>query len=199
MNPERYFQLAFLALFITTLTIAGAGARTAARTHGSSLNQLTNEVRGLIIARATLGLVFYAAVGMWVFAPARWGWTRMGWPATARIAAAILCIPVLIFFRWAFATLGPNYRGGVGLYERHMLVTHGPYRFVRHPIYMSFVALMFLSTLLTDNWLLGLSGVLLVLTIALVRSPVEDRELEGRFGAEWQEYSRRTPAYVPRR
>ena len=36
---------------------------------------------------------------------------------------------------WARVTLGRNWSGGVVLKEDHQLVTGGPYRFVRHPIY----------------------------------------------------------------
>jgi protein-S-isoprenylcysteine O-methyltransferase Ste14 len=37
---------------------------------------------------------------------------------------------------WCYATLGENWRMGINRNERTVLITHGPYRYVRHPIYL---------------------------------------------------------------
>lgn len=57
-------------------------------------------------------------------------------------------------------------RGGVGLYDAHELVTTGPYRVIRHPTYLSFIAIMLMVFGLSANWVLGVSGFLLVASIA---------------------------------
>ena len=106
-------------------------------------------------------------------------------------------VPVLVFFRSSFQQLGTNYRGGVGLYERHELVVRGPYAVVRHPIYAAFIAIMLLVLLLSANWVLGLSGLLLVSSIAVVRIPVEEQRLRERFGSAWTDYSRHTGSLIP--
>jgi protein-S-isoprenylcysteine O-methyltransferase Ste14 len=108
-----------------------------------------------------------------------------------------LAAQVLLVFRWSFQQLGTNYRGGVGLYERHELVVRGPYAVVRHPIYAAFIAIMLLVLLLSANWVLGLSGLLLVSSIAVVRIPVEEEQLRERFGSAWADYSRQTGSLIP--
>jgi protein-S-isoprenylcysteine O-methyltransferase Ste14 len=156
------------------------------------MNQLMHEVRGLLVVRAVLGLFFYAALIAWLFDLRVGGWSFLPIPLAARWLGVVLLVPALMFFAWSFKSLGTNYRGGVGLYEAHELVTTGAYRRIRHPIYLAFFALMLLVFVVSANWILGLSGLLLVLTIAAARIPVEERQLSDRFGSAWAVYQSQT-------
>ena len=51
---------------------------------------------------------------------------------------------------------------------------------------------------LSTNWVLGLSGLLLVTSIAVARIPVEERELRERFGGRWDAYEDQTRRVLPR-
>ncbi len=187
-----WFKVSFLAVFFASVSIAAWTARRASRRHGTALNQLTHEVRGLIVVRVVLGLVFYFALAAWLFWSDSLRWMYFDVPTFARWTAAALLVPALLFFAWSYWTLGTNYRGGVGLYTDHELVTSGPYHLIRHPIYWTFVVIMFLVLILSANWVLGLSGIALVCSIAFARIPVEDRELHERFGREWESYRARS-------
>jgi protein-S-isoprenylcysteine O-methyltransferase Ste14 len=187
-NPETWFKLTFGAAFVYAVAIASRTARLAARQHGGSLNQLAHEVRWLIGVRAALGLVFYASLFAWLFRAQSPDFMRLPAPEAIRWAGVVLLLPILAFYTWSFRSLGANYRGGVGLYADHRLVVTGAYRWMRHPIYASFIAIMLAITLVSANWVLGLSGFLLVCSIAAVRIPIEERELRERFGAEWDRY-----------
>ena len=197
MPAEFVFKIAFVVAFIIATMIAARTARAATREHGGSLNQLTNEARGLIWIRSVLGIVFYAALFAWLFATQRARWAYVDLPSALRWSAVAALVPVLLVFRWSFRQLGTNYRGGVGLYDRHELVVAGPYAVVRHPIYSAFIAIMLLVLLLSANWVLGLSGLLLVSSIAVVRIPVEEQQLGERFGSAWTDYSRHTGSLIP--
>ena len=194
-----WFKLAFGVAFVFTATVAASTARLATRRHGGQLNQLTHEVRGLVYIRAALGIVFYFALMLWLFWPRAMAWSYFQAPMVLRWAALVLLVPVLAFFTWSFRTLGTNYRGGVGLYDEHELVSVGPYRWIRHPIYAAFIAIMVLVTLLSANWVLGLSGLLLVTSIAVIRIPIEEQQLHDRFGQAWERYRAGTGRLVPRR
>ena len=118
-------------------------------------------------------------------------------PDAMRWTAVALLIPTLLFFSWSFRSLGSNYRGGVGLHDRHELITTGAYRWMRHPINAGFIAIMILVTLLSANWVLGATGLLLVISIAAVRIPIEERQLRDRFGRDWEVYSARAGYFLP--
>ncbi len=191
------FKVAFIVAFITAATVAATAARRATRKHGGSLNQLAHEVPGLLVVRAALGLVFYAALAIWLLGLPVGAWSYLPLPITARWIGVVSLLPTLLFFIWSFSSLGTSYRGGVGLYEAHELVTTGPYRLIRHPIYLAFTAIMLLVLLVSANWLLGLSGLLLVVSIAAARIPVEERELAERFGSAWDAYRSHTGRVLP--
>lgn len=192
------FKLIFLIVFVLATTVAAFTARRAAGRHGGSLNHLSHEVRGLVLVRGALGLVFYSTLTAWMFWPRALAWSYLPLPVAARWIGAVLLAPALAFFAWSFHTLGVNYRGGVGLYEEHQLVTTGPYRWLRHPIYLAFISIMLLVVPLSGNWLLGLSGLALVVSIAVVRIPVEEGQLHGRFGSAWERYRESTACLLPR-
>jgi protein-S-isoprenylcysteine O-methyltransferase Ste14 len=193
-----WFKLVFGIAFVFAATVATRTARLASREHGSSLNQLSNEVRGLIIIRATLGIVFYSALIAWLVWPSRLRWMYVPIPDSVRWVAVGLLAPTLFLFARSFQALGANYRGGVGLYPDHTLVMSGPYGRVRHPIYAAFIAIMSLVLVLSANWVLGASGLLLVVSIAIGRIPIEERELHERFGSLWEVHRARTGSLLPR-
>ena len=189
-----WFKLAFGISFLFAVTVA---AKTARR-HGGTLNHLSHEVRGLLFLRAALGIVFHTALAAWMFRAHSATWMYLPIPMALRWTAVGLLLPTLAFFAASFHALGANYRGGVGLYPAHTLVTSGPYHYIRHPIYVAFIGIMGLVLLLSANWVLGLSGLLLVASIAVARIPIEERQLHAHFGTAWEAYCTRTGSIVPR-
>lgn len=193
-----WFKVAFMLAFVYAVGVAVSAARRAARRHGGTFNQLHHEIPGLLAVRAALGLVFYTTLIAWLFFSRALMWTYLPVPPTGRWLATVLLIPLLAFFSWSFRCLGTNYRGGIGLYTDHELVTHGPYHWIRHPIYLAFVGMMLLVLMLSANWVLGGSGLLLVVSIAAARIPTEERELHARFGLAWERYRSHTGCMTPR-
>jgi protein-S-isoprenylcysteine O-methyltransferase Ste14 len=193
-----WFKVAFGVAFVIAAMAATRTARSATRHHGDSLNQLAHEVPGLIIVRGALGVVFYSALIAWLVWPRSLRWMYVPIPTAARWIAVSLLVPALLLLTASLNALGTNYRGGVGLYANHVLVSGGPYRRIRHPIYLAFVSIMVLVLVLSANWVLGLSGLLLVSSIALARIPIEERQLRERFGAAWEVYRARTGSMLPR-
>ena len=68
---------------------------------------------------------------------------------------------------------------------------------IRHPIYASLLALTVATGLLMTQWLWLLAALALFVAGTEIRVRTEDELLESRFGAEFREYQKRVPAYVP--
>jgi len=76
------------------------------------------------------------------------------------------------------------------------LVTNGPYRVTRNPIYIGFILLYFgIAILATSVWMLLL---LVPLLIVLQRGVVEREEtyLDAKFGEEYGKYKARVPRWL---
>ena len=123
-------------------------------------------------------------------------------PARAVVLAlgALLLFPGLALVLWARLTLGRSYgvsgTMGTQLYADHQLVTSGPFAFVRHPMYIGLLVAALGGVLVYRTW----TPVLVALNFVgfLFRARREEQALAAEFGAEWEEYCRRVPAWLPR-
>lgn len=82
--------------------------------------------------------------------------------------------------------------------KKHVLAQSGPYSYTRNPLYLgSFLAALG-TLILIKNWWLTLFFVagFALFYGATIKS--EENFLRGQFGAEFDEYTRNVPAFIPR-
>lgn len=99
---------------------------------------------------------------------------------------------------WAAWTLG-RHMAVNGLAVDHELITHGPYRYVRHPIYSSFTAIAVGTALIFRSYLLVAVAVVWVTATRWWGAAEEDllASPEG-FGDAYRTYTDRTGRFLPR-
>ena len=108
-----------------------------------------------------------------------------------------LAVAGLVLRAWAMATLGASYTRTLRATEGQSLVTHGPYRVLRHPGYAASCLVWIGATLAFGSWpAAGLVGVLLVVAYGW-RIRAEEAMLEATFGQAYREYAARTWRLVP--
>jgi len=109
----------------------------------------------------------------------------------------VLMVVGAVIFVYTVAYLRRGFFGETEPVLDH-LVTGGPYRFCRHPLYLSFIILIFGL----DLWLGSVLGVahtlLLSVPSAVYRARVEDRLLREKFGADWAAYAERGGFLLPK-
>jgi protein-S-isoprenylcysteine O-methyltransferase Ste14 len=98
---------------------------------------------------------------------------------------------------WTLHALGRNVTDTVVTRQSHALVCHGPYRWVRHPLYLAVLILTTGLSLATANGFFFVMGGAILVLIA-IRTHVEERHLVARFGAEYRAYMNRTGRFLPR-
>jgi len=96
---------------------------------------------------------------------------------------------------WARLHLGRNWGMPMSQRAEPDLVTSGPYRFVRHPIYTGLLTAM-LGTALVNN-LLGLIVVAVLVAYFYYCGIVEERNLAATFPTAFPEYKGRTKMLIP--
>jgi protein-S-isoprenylcysteine O-methyltransferase len=78
----------------------------------------------------------------------------------------------------------------------HKLITHGVYRFIRHPIYLGVLLYAFSLPLILQN-LLGFLITMALTPMLIIRIRLEEKVLADRFGQEYAEYARKTKRLIP--
>jgi protein-S-isoprenylcysteine O-methyltransferase Ste14 len=114
------------------------------------------------------------------------------------LAAGALCLAFgLWLFHRAHADLGTNWSITLEVREQHQLVTHGVYRWVRHPMYLALLIYSVGQALVLPNWLAGPSyGVAMLLLFALRLGP-EQRMMLETFGKDYEAYLATTKRLIP--
>jgi len=102
----------------------------------------------------------------------------------------------LAFAIWARFVLGRNWSGTVTVKENHVLMTRGPYGWVRHPIYTG-ILLGLLGTALIGGTLASLLALALVTLVFWLKLRIEERFMVETFGDQYTAYRRRVKALVP--
>ncbi len=170
--------------------------RSVHRPAGRQIGAGARLLRAPILALATL--LFMAGMA-WLWRP-----LPLTLSAAVRIASlalgALLYFPALGLYLWRLRTLGvmfaPSSGFGVRLHAGHRLITTGPFAFVRHPMYLAVITAGMGGLLLYRTWAMLLFAVTMFgLT---VRARREEQTLAAEFGAAWEEYCQRVPAWLPR-
>ncbi len=150
-----------------------------------------------MIALRVFGLVLWAAVFAYLINPAWMAWSQLQLPGWLRWLGLALGLAADILSYWVFSNLGNNVSPSVATRNAHQLVTSGPYRWVRHPLY-SMGMLAYLSfALLAANWFIALLSIAVFLVL-LVRLPQEEAHLLEKFGDQYRAYMQRTGRFLPR-
>jgi protein-S-isoprenylcysteine O-methyltransferase Ste14 len=93
--------------------------------------------------------------------------------------------------------LGRNWSVSLEVRKKHELITHGVYRYVRHPMYSAFFLWAIAQILLLPNWIAGFSGIVGFGMLYSLRVGREERLMLDAFGEEYRAYMERTARIVP--
>lgn len=154
--------------------------------------------------RATLGTAAFVVLGPGLeagagpYLVARLGDATTPWPLVLRVAGAALIaagLAVLVALLARFATEGAGTPSPSAPTQR--LIVTGPYRRVRHPMYLATAAVIAGEGLLVARPTLVGCAVLYVAATATLAHVREERLLERRFGAPYAAYRAAVPAWRP--
>ena len=194
MDSEWSFRIALAGLIVLFLPV-GVYHRLKAAT-GEPLRR-RDEGNFVMIALRLSGLFGMMAILTYLFDPRLMRWSQVALPAGLRWVGLPLGLMAEAWTFWMFRSLGANLTDTVTVREHATLVTHGPYRWVRHPLYLGVLLIMLASSLLTANALILSFGIVAV-ALLIVRSGTEEAKLEDRFGAPYLAYRSRTGFLFPK-
>jgi protein-S-isoprenylcysteine O-methyltransferase Ste14 len=118
------------------------------------------------------------------------------------VIAGVVAVAAAIGSVWmttaAVKTLGKEWSITARVVEEHKLATSGPYAHVRHPIYTGMLGMLIATGLAFSHWIALLAALVIFFIGTKIRIRSEEKLLREAFGEQFEDYSRRVPAIVPR-
>ncbi len=151
-----------------------------------------SRVAGLIAIPALLTTLIFMINPAWL------SWSSLPFPFWVRWLGVAVALLGFTLLQWSHQALGRNWSDEPRLIEGQELVTGGPYRRIRHPIYAAFLLILGSPTLISANWLLGGLWISMTAVDVVSRIRIEEDLMLSRFGDEYREYVRRTGRVLPR-
>lgn len=194
MNESLVFRIVFAALF---LLLFGVVVTYRVKAQAARKFDYSKEGRALFLTMRLSGLALWLYCLLYVVYPRGLAWSFIALPSAVRWAGAALVLLLIPFIVSAQRALGRNVSPTVITHEDHELVTDGPYRWIRNPLYTA-GTLLFTGLGLISSSAFLLAGAFLALVLVTIRLPKEEAELEKRFGQAYRDYVRRTGRFFPR-
>jgi len=157
----------------------------------------TQEGLFLLLTLRPAGLVFFLGLIVYLLNPSAMAWSAVDLPGKVRALGVVLGMAGGLLLIWTLHTLGTNLTDTVVTRKAHMLVMHGPYLWVRHPLYDSVALLVLAVSGVTANGFFLFVGAVIVGLIVL-RTRKEEEILLARFGEHYRAYMLRTGRFLPR-
>jgi protein-S-isoprenylcysteine O-methyltransferase Ste14 len=204
LDDELFFRVVFTILwvaFIVNLTWIRHNARVP-RSGAPDGQKERQEMQLHTIVLAIFGPLWFGGIILYIFLPSSIAFLAIPIPDWFRMIMACVTALSIPFIIWAYRTIGKNWVHALDPSkflnsEKGVLVTGGPYRCVRNPIYGGSFVFIIAMSLLASNLLLLLPSLFLI-TVIYMQIPKEESMLIDRFGDEYREYMKRTPRIIPR-
>lgn len=98
---------------------------------------------------------------------------------------------------WAYKIMGKNYSQEVIISKKQELVTSGPFKFVRHPQYVSQLLSDIGAGVALASYLVLPMVILILIPLFILRAILEEKLLLKRFPEEYKEYKKKTGFLIP--
>jgi protein-S-isoprenylcysteine O-methyltransferase Ste14 len=202
MSDDAVFLVLFVALVFIGTSIRGYYTRKIQKTQErlSIKERVAEIVRSEGKASAVLlivqGVYLIALLPPYVLFPSTFLLFQIplpSWFQWAGVALGFLSLPFLV---WVHYVLNKEWSVTLKLQTDHKLVTTGPYRRIRHPMYTVHLAYFLSWVLVSANFLFLIYYVLAILLIML-RIPKEEQMMMEKFGEEYRVYMKRTGRLLP--
>lgn len=192
-NPsEVVFRVAVGVVVVTWFAVRGHFQKKVGSSKKISSHHGRREKRSyMLVSVSFLPILLYVFTSPFSFA-------HIAIPSWLRWAGLISGLSASGLFAWTHFALGKNWSGLLEIAKDHELVTGGPYRFVRHPMYSAFFLMGIGVLLLSSNWLVGGLNLAAVTAMYLVRVADEEAMMLGHFGQSYQTYMDHTGRVFPR-
>ena len=195
MNETVFRILAAIILF-TGAGISIYYRRKADRESGEKVSRSVDG-KAMMYVIKIFGLLLWFSPWVYLINPQWMAWSKIGLPDVLRWLGVFYGILTVLGIYWLFSSIGSGITPTSATRTQHTLVTSGPYRWVRHPLYTAGTSLFIAFGLMADNWFIATLGILTFIAM-VIRTPKEESNLIAKFGDEYRQYMKRTGRFFPK-
>jgi len=195
MGEDLYYRIVLMVVaglqgVISRRYMKGAKA-------GGTIFQKRAEGFPLTIAAGAFYLAYCLTVLFYMVNPAWLTWSALPVPPWSRwIGAMVMALGAALHI-WGMHHLGKNLTISISTRAGHTLVTSGPYRWIRHPLYSGGMLESIGVCLLLANGAVAVCA-FLFWVIIVCRTPKEEALLREAIGDAYADYAARTGRFLPR-
>jgi len=195
METQAIFRILLPALIIAFVAHRGYYVRK----HGKEQNSLKKREASLASKVAgILGMIGFIAVLLYAIRPSWLAWATLSFPLWLRWLGVGIVLLGFALLQGAQNTLGKNWSDTPRMIREQSLVTGGPYRFIRHPIYTAFLLILGSTLFISANWLVGFTWIGMTVLEIASRIGFEESLMLEYFGDQYRDYMKRTGRLLPR-
>jgi protein-S-isoprenylcysteine O-methyltransferase Ste14 len=195
MESETIFRI-----LLPALMVAFSGHRGYyIRKHGEERNTLKRREESLISKIAgILGMIGFVAIVVYAIRPGWLSWASLLFPLWLRWTGVVLVLLGFVLLQWAQTTLGKSWSDTPRMIKEQTLITSGPYRLIRHPIYTAFLMILGATLMISANWLIGIAWIGMTVLEVASRISFEENLMLDFFGDQYREYMKHTGRLFPK-
>ena len=194
---SRAGQPTELAAFVLAAGWVGYGVILALGKRGAARGDAKRDVKssvGFLLQSAAYGICFLFP--RTYFSPVV-PMSRLSEEIFAGLAIAFTIASVWFCYAAARA-LGRQWALMARVIEGHELISQGPYAVVRNPIYLAMLGMLIATGLVVSQWPALVGAAIVFAAGTAIRIRAEENLLRQTFGAKFDDYARRVPAFLPR-
>ncbi|MBN1910983.1 MAG: isoprenylcysteine carboxylmethyltransferase family protein, partial [Pirellulales bacterium] len=185
MEPSLPYRVAVVAVFVL-MRLARVQVRHRVGWKANWQGMKKNPLDTVILIAWGLGTL--PVLALYIGWPGTIAWADVALPGLVRWAGVGISLIGLGLLVWTDKTLGDNLSVTLQIVPNQQLITTGPYRHVRHPIYVAGLLVFVGVSITSANALLAgvcLGGYALFL---ITRIPREERMMQTHFGQAYDDY-----------
>jgi protein-S-isoprenylcysteine O-methyltransferase Ste14 len=201
MKEEMLFRIVFwvflLLVMVFNRIIPALRAKKSEEKIWPDKKAIKNEGKTTFFLRIILGGLFFAFLILYFIYPPFMNLIHFDFPIWLRWLGTLFAFIGVVFWIYSQAILGKYWSPQLQVQKEHKIITSGPYRVIRHPIYTAMFIWVIGLALFTANLVFALMA-LLTITVLILRVPKEEKMMLEQFGDEYKKYMQITGRFFPR-
>jgi protein-S-isoprenylcysteine O-methyltransferase Ste14 len=195
MHYDAQYRIALGAILIAVFAVRVYGHAQTLR--AGKIKWIESNVN--IALRIVAGLLGIGALWTYLIWPEWILWASIPLPDWLRWTGVAIAALGTASLAWVHRELGRNFAATLHVRaEGHTLITSGPYRWVRNPMYTAIYLILLSFFLVSANWLIGLGWLAGFTALMISRVPKEEALMREKFGEQYRTWAEHTGRFLPR-